>query len=415
MDATPAMGEHRRLANLHRCNAEEVPMTDSPPAPATGITKELATGKFTDQMLADMRALVGTELRTEASINNEYATRTAILRFCEGIGDDNPLWTQAAYAVQTPHRTLIAPPSFIFACLAGIQVGWPGLGGFHADTRINFYRNIQVDDKIKCRVVFQGFDGPDDSNFGGRRIKDYILQQYLNQNDEVVADFICSRMRFERGEMQRRAAARAIEVPHPWTDDALAQLERQILAEAPRGALARYWDDVQVGDDIDTITKGPLGLTDFIAFIAGGAAPIPRVSAHSVALKRYHKHPKWAFRDPRTHALEPVYSVHYNDYAARLQGAQIAYDVGIQRTSWQIHSLTNWMGDSGRVKEVTGQYRSHVYLGDAVTLGGRIEAKEIDTHGDHVVRMTTWARNQRDQNVMPGTAVIALPKRATLA
>jgi hypothetical protein len=65
---------------------------------SAGITKELATARFTDKMLADMRALIGTELRTEASINNEYATRTAILRFCEGIGDDNPLWTQVDYA-----------------------------------------------------------------------------------------------------------------------------------------------------------------------------------------------------------------------------------------------------------------------------------------------------------------------------
>ena len=61
-------------------------MTDS-----ASITKELAKGKFTDQMLADMRALIGTELRTEACLNNEYATRLAIMRFCEGIGDDNPL------------------------------------------------------------------------------------------------------------------------------------------------------------------------------------------------------------------------------------------------------------------------------------------------------------------------------------
>ena len=87
-----------------------------------GITKELATGKFTDEMLADMRALIGTELRTEACVNNEYATRLAILRFCEGIGDDNPLWTDADYAAKTPHGTLIAPPSFIFACL-GVGAG----------------------------------------------------------------------------------------------------------------------------------------------------------------------------------------------------------------------------------------------------------------------------------------------------
>jgi hypothetical protein len=219
-------------------------------------------------------------------------------------------------------------------------------------------------------------------------------------------------MRFERGEMQKRAEGRQITVPHPWTEEEIFDIEEQILAERPRGDEPRYWDDVQVGDEIDTVTKGPLGLTDFIAFIAAGAAPIPRVSAHSVALKRYRKHPKWAFRDPRTHALEPVYSVHYNDYAASLQGAQAAYDVGIQRTCWQIHSLTNWMGDTGVLKAITGQYRAHVYLSDVVQLGGRVESKEIDEHGNHLVKLTTWAYNQREKNVMPGTAIVALPARS---
>lgn len=379
---------------------------------AANITKELAKGKFTDKMLDDMRALIGTQLRTEACLNNEYATRLAILRFCEGIGDDNPLWTDAEYAAQSPQGTLVAPPSFIFACLGSVQVGWPGLGGFHCETKLTFDRYIRVGDKITAKVTFDGFDGPtDDSNFGGRRIKDYLRQEYRNQDDELVATFICSRMRFERGEMQKRAATRAITVPHPWTEAEIAAIEEQILAEKPRGATPRYWDDVQPGDEIDVITKGPLGLTDFIAFIAAGAAPIPRVSAHGVALRRYRKHPKWAFRDPKTHALEPVYSVHYNDYAAQLQGAQIAYDVGIQRTSWQTHSLTHWMGDAGFLKASTSQYRAHVYLGDVVRLGGRVEAKEIDADGQHVVRLTTWAYNQREQNVMPGTAVIVLPVR----
>ena len=386
-------------------------MNDSP-----AITKELARGKFTDEMLAEMRALIGTELRTEACLNNEYATRLAILRFCEGIGDDNPLFVDPQYAAKSPYGTQIAPPSFIFACLGSVQVGWKGLGGFHAETKMEFNQPIRVGDQITAKVTFDGFDGPiDDSNFGGRRIKDYLRQEYRNQNGELVSTFICSRMRFERGEMQKRAATRTITVPHPWKEDEIAAIEEQILAERPRGATPRYWEDVKVGDEIDVITKGPLGLTDFIAFIAAGAAPIPRVSAHGVALRRYRKHPKWAFRDPKTHALEPVYSVHYNDYAAQLQGAQIAYDVGIQRTCWQIHSLTNWMGDAGRLKALTGQYRAHVYLGDVVRLGGRVDAKEVDANGDHVVRLTTWAWNQREQNVMPGTAVIALPHRGNAA
>jgi acyl dehydratase len=380
-------------------------------ADSTGITKELARGKFTDEMLAEMRALIGTELRTDACVNNECATRLAILRFAEGIGDGNPLWTDEAYARTTHHGTLIAPPSFVFACMGSVQVGWRGLGGFHADTTMTFHKTIRVGDKITARVFFDGFEGPTESRFGGRRIKDYLRQEYRNQDDELVCTFICSRMRFERGEMQKRAPSRAIQIPHPWTDAEIAAIEEQVLAESPRGATPRYWDDVMVGDEIDVITKGPIGLTDEIAYVASGAAPIPRISAHGVALRRYRRHPRWAYRDPVTHALEPVYSVHYNDYAAKLQGAQAAYDVGVQRTCWQIHSLTDWMGDAGSLKSLTCQYRSHVYLSDVVRLGGHVTAKEIDAEGNHLVQLTTWARNQRDQNVMPGTAVIALPHR----
>ncbi|MEE2058444.1 FAS1-like dehydratase domain-containing protein [Rhodococcus artemisiae] len=377
------------------------------------IGRELAQARFTDEMLENMRALIGTELRTASAVNNEYATRLAILRFSEGIGDDNPLWTDPEYAAGTAHGGIIAPPSFIFACLGSVQVGWPGLGGFHCETTIDFHTPIRVDDKITAKVVFDGFDGPTEgSNFAGRRIKDYLRQEYRNQNDELAATFICSRMRFERTEMQAKRESRKIELPHPWTDEELEQIENDILAEKPRGAEPRYWDDVQVGDELDVITKGPIGLTDEIAFIAAGAAPIPRISAHGVALRRYKKHPKWAFRDPSTSALEPVYSVHYNDYAAGLQGAQIAYDVGIQRTSWQIHHLTNWMGDDAFLESIHGQYRSHVYLSDVVRLGGRITDKLIDDAGHRVVHVETWATNQRGQSVMPGSAVIRLPHRA---
>jgi acyl dehydratase len=380
-------------------------------AEAGEIIQGLATSKFSDELLARMRGMIGTELRTDACVNNEYATRLAILRFCEGIGDDNPLWTDPAYAATTAYGGLIAPPSFIFACLASVQFGWPGLGGFHCETTLDFYRPIREGDRITPRVWFDGFDDPVESSFGGRRIKDYIRQHYLDQDGTLVAKFICSRMRYERTEMQKRREGRKIELPHPWTEEELRQIEDQVLAEKERGGVPRFWEDVRVGDDLDTITKGPIGLTDEIAFVAAGSAPIPRVAAHKVALKAYRRHPKWAFRDPRTHALEPVYSVHYNDYAARLQGAQAAYDVGVQRSCWQLQSLTHWMGDAGFIKHAHSQYRSHVYLSDVVRLSGRVEAKEIDAEGDHVVKLTTWATNQRGQNVMPGSAVVRLPTR----
>ena len=54
-----------------------------------------------------------------------------------------------------------------------------------------------------------------------------------------MATFICSRMRFERTEMQARRESRKIELPHPWTDAQLAAIEEDVLAEQPRGAEPR--------------------------------------------------------------------------------------------------------------------------------------------------------------------------------
>ena len=37
---------------------------------SAGVTNELARGTFTDEMLAEMRSLIGLELRTDACVNN---------------------------------------------------------------------------------------------------------------------------------------------------------------------------------------------------------------------------------------------------------------------------------------------------------------------------------------------------------
>jgi hypothetical protein len=79
---------------------------------------------------------------------------------------------------------------------------------------------------------------------------------------------------------------------------------------------------------------------------------------------------------------------------------------------WQTHLLSDWMGDEGWLKQSQMQLRGHVYLSDVVRLGGRVTAKRIDDDGEHVVEVETWARNQRGDDVMPGSAVIALPARS---
>jgi hypothetical protein len=40
-----------------------------------------------------------------------------------------------------------------------------------------------------------------------------------------------------------------------------------------------------------------------------------------------------------------------------------------------------------------------------------VTGKHLDQSGDNVVEIETWATSQRGQNVMPGTATVALPRR----
>lgn len=371
----------------------------------------MTEARITQKMIDSMRAKLGTKLRIEDSTHNEFATKMAILKFVAGIGDTNRLWTDLDYAGNTRYKNIITPPSFIWACFAQVQFGWKGLGGFHAGCDVEFLKPIFLGDKISAECVFESFDGPKKSSFAEVTIIDHFDNRYWNQQGDLVAKYHWWVVHFARTKAREKSLKTGIELPHPWKEDELAKIEKEILSEEIRGANPRYWEEVNIGDELKPVVKGPLGITDEIAYIIGGGVPIPRVAAHGASLRAYRKHPAWAFRDPNTYALEPIFAVHYNKQAANTMGLPQAYDVGLQRHCWGIHLITNWMGDDAWLKRSYAEYRKFVYLSDAVWLKGRVIKKYIDDDGDYCVEIERHAVNQRGEDVMPGFATIALPSR----
>lgn len=368
-------------------------------------------GRITDEMIEEMRSKIGLKLRIEHSIWNEEATRIAILKFADGIGDTNPLWRDIEYARKTPYGILPAPPSWIFSIFSGLQFGWRGLGGFHNATEVEFYKPILLNDKITPECTFTGFEGPKPSKFAERMIIDWYENKYRNQRNELVAKARWSVIRTERAKAREKGKYSQVKLPHPWTEGELKKIEEQVIAEAIRGSNTRWWEDVEIGQELKPVVKGPVGMTDEIAFICGGGAPIPRLAAHGAALLAYHRHPAWAFRDPASCALEPIYAVHYNKAAAKAMGLPMQYDAGFQRHCWQIHLVTNWMGDEGWLKKSYAEYRRFVYHSDVIWVGGKITGKSVDKEGECCVTIETKAANQRGEEVMPGYAIVALPSR----
>lgn len=367
---------------------------------------------LSDEMLAEVRKLIGTKFRIGHSINNEEATRIAILKFAEGIGDTNPLWADTEYAAKTRYGTIIAPPSWVFSVFSGIQYSFRGVGGFHSGSTIEFYHPIYRNDVILPEMICTAIEGPKKSAFAEKTIIERNDNLYTNQLNQLVTKVTWEVIHFERSKARKAGKYHHIELPHPWTEEELKQIEEEVLAEESARAGTPDWDDVEVGHGLKPLVKGPITMTDEIAFLIGGGAPIPRLTAHTVALKFYRRHPAWSFRDPTSRALEPIYAVHYNREAARAQGLPYQYDVGFQRQAWQIHLLTNFAGDNGWLKKTFSEFRKFVYFSDVIRFKGTITEKFIDDENECCVRVETSAMNQRGEEVMPGYAIVALPSRS---
>lgn len=373
----------------------------------------MAEGTITSELIAEMEAKKGLKLRVKNSVFNEYATKDNIRKFANGIGDTNPIFLEDEYAENTQYKSIIAPPSFIFSVLAGVQFGWRGLAGFHSASDMKFYKPIKSGDRIEPEETYLGFEGPKDSKFAGKTIFDYFGDKYINQNNEVVAEVKKLIIRAERKKSREKGKYQSIQLPHPWTQEQLRLLDEEILnysKEAIRGNNVRYWEDVNIGDELPQLIKGPLGLTDMVAAVVAGLAPA-RLNAHEEALMQHEKKPDWFFRDPATSAWEPIFAVHYSIDGAKGMGLPYPYDIGIQRHCWVVQLLTNWMGDDGWLKRCYAEYRNFVFLSDVIRIEGKVIEKYIDEEGEYCVRIKTNAINQRGVDVMPGEAVISLPSK----
>jgi acyl dehydratase len=192
---------------------------------------KLAEDLITDEMLADARTLIGTKIRIAQSISNEEATRIAIQKFADGIGDTNPLWTDQEYAAKTRYGSIVAPPSWIFSVFSGVQYGYKGVGGFHSGSTIEFSLPIFRNDTITPVMICADVVGPKKSVFAEKTVIECNENHYTNQHGELVAKISWEVFHFERAKARKKGKYHHIELPHPWTKEELKKVEEEVLSE----------------------------------------------------------------------------------------------------------------------------------------------------------------------------------------
>ena len=372
-----------------------------------GTTVENRFPLITDEALEELRGRIGQPFARPRPHVTE-ATTDSIRHWVLGIGDGNPLFLDPDYAATTKWGGIIAPGTFLYAfdrVVSGYVSGLPGVHAMFAGTDWNWERPIRLGDRITAEPALHDLVDLR-STFSGRSVKQVYRVRFYNQDRELVcqADSWCIRT---QRDVARQRATREMISPKVWTDEEIAEIAAEYQRQVPRGSTPRYWEDVEVGEELPRLLKGPSTVTSFVCFTQGWGSLY--VKAHAQAFDMFRTHP--ALGIPNDLGVpEPPERVHWDSELARAVGVPAAYDYGPERVSWLGHLMTDWIGDDGFLKRLNVQVRKHNIIGDLTICTGTVTRKWQE--GDeHHAEVAVQGRNQRDEQTAVGTAVAVLPSR----
>ena len=367
-----------------------------------------AEGLITDEAIADARAMIGLHLRPEGPYLQD-ATADTLRNWCNGIGDLNPLYRDIGYGAATRYGSMVGHPMFpmAFGWLGRTRWGLSGVHGFYAGNDWEIFRHIRPGDRITAIERVVGVQETE-SKFSGRLVLQDVEASYSNQRSELVARGLGTSTRHERKAARDAGKSKAIE-QHGYTNEEHDRIDQIVLDEPKniRGANVRYWEEVQVGEELPTIARGPLSLMDTMGFLVGCG----RGHTHGVVLQAAVKHPGHFFRNPEAGGgVEYTGIGHHRESVAKEVGVPGTYDYGPQRSSWMCSLITNWMGDAGVLKRVRTEMRRFNIMGDTTFCKGKVLRTYVkDNVG--LVDIEIAAENQRGEVTTPGIATVALPSR----
>lgn len=376
-------------------------------------------GILDDQSFERARARTGVPVRLRPPHITEVSA-DATRHFAYGYGDDNPLFSDPDYAAKTRWGGVIAPPNFLY-CMGeqaleptaeqkALLKGDPfaGLGSYQAAMEFEYYRPLRRGDRATMLRTQVGVQDKA-SSFGGRTAhvtNDFI---FANGEGEIVAVQRGTWIQAERHTSKKGAKKKLAVSFDPYTPDQLAEIDAAYDAEVRRGSETRYFEDVEIGDEIQPRVKGPLTVTDVIVWHVGWGMQLTPPGAFAISRKIRRKAP--GLYPPNGRNIpDTVQRLHWEPERARELGIEMNYDYGAMRETWLTHAITDWMGDDGWLFRLRCEHRKFNYIGDTTWVSGTVIDK-VQVEGRNEVHLELTCRNQRGEVTTPGTAVVLLPDR----
>jgi acyl dehydratase len=381
-------------------------------------------GRITDDGVARLRARIGIPVRNPTPPHYREPGLDAFRIVAQAYGDENPLWSDPGYAARTRWAEPIAPPAMVggdtligeddpvelTADERSLLKGDPlrGVHAFYSSSSREWWAPLTAGRRIRRRDALVGVHDKV-SEFAGRAVHEWTGQLFATDYGDLLSAQYKLMIRTEREKARERKKYAAIE-PYVYSDAEIDAIERSVLAERPRGAVPRYWEDVTDGDAAGALVKGPLTVTDMVCWHTGVGMGLYNVRPLGLAVRNRARIPRFYQRD-ELNVPDVMQRVHWDPEFARRSGNPTTFDYGRMREFWFIHACTDWMGDDAWLWKLSCEFRAFNYVGDTQWITGQVTRRYLADGDRPAVDLALSARNQRDTQTTTGTATILLPSR----
>jgi len=369
-------------------------------------------GKITDEGIARLRERIGQGFTGRQPWRTEV-NRDTIWHLAHAIGDLSPLYVDPEYAAGTRWKRQQCP-GVVLRCFdtlsapgsAGLPEGLPGVHSIWSGSHYEWARPVLLGDRITADCYLKDIVEKESRFVGERTIYQTYEAVYHTAEGEYLGKRSDTYMRADRNKAREKSVYKETEELAHWTP---ADIDR-FMAEykAHRRTTERFWEDVEVGEELPRVIKGPLTPTAEIAFESFFGIYL---IGNCVAAQALERHPKLMVPNEQG-VPEPPQRVHWdNKFTQDTLGLPGAYDLGLERLSWMCHAATDWIGDDGFLSFIEARYRRFNYLGDVTWATGKV-AEKLERDGKKMVRLDLWTVNHRDQVTATAVAEASLPSRA---
>ncbi len=359
--------------------------------------------KITEEALASLRATIGVE--TGIPQYNHVISEDAARHYALGIGDDNPRWHDNQYAAKTPWGGIVAMPTFVMSCGFARSRGLPGVHGLFTGIDLECHKPLKAGLRIEAKTALHELI-QHQGRYAGREFQQVAVTRYRDGDGELLSSLYSHAFRTERKQGAKGGKYSEIK-RQSYTDDDYKRFEAQHASELRnrRGSNTLFFEDVKVGDPVPTVLKGPLTVTDCIAFLMGFGYVY--VKAHRQWNDFRLRHPGAGIKDSYG-VWDIPERVHWEEELAKEIGMPTAYDYGPQRIAWFDHAIHDWMSDDGWLRRLRVSLRAPNFIGDCTWI--KSEVKSIDPADGSVV-IDMKGEDQRGRVTALGTAEVVLPRR----